>query len=83
MEKKIVMLKNSDSGPMGRGQNGKKKVYEIVVDFNVVTFSWGMAEKTQRQTNRIVCRDSQQAMMVARDKKWAKLDRGYAVAYEV
>ncbi len=83
MQKRIVMLKNSDCGPMNRGQSGKKKVYEIVIDFNVVTFSWGMAEKTQRQTNRIVCRDSQSAIRVASEKKFAKIDRGYVVAFEV
>ncbi len=83
MEKRIVMLKDSAKGPMGRGQSGKKKVYEIRVDFNVVTFSWGMAEKVQRQTNRIVCSSQQAALGVAREKQWQKQDSGYRIAYEV
>lgn len=75
----IILAKASDIGPMGRGQTGKKKVYEIRVSENVVTFSWGMAEKTQRQTQRVVARSHQHAMGIASEKKWAKQDRGYQV----
>lgn len=75
----IVMAKASQVGPMGRGQAGKKKVYEIRVSGNVVTFSWGMAEKTQRQTQRIATTSFQAAMGIANEKKWAKQDRGYQV----
>lgn len=75
----IIMAKASQVGPMGRGQAGKKKVYEIRVSGNVVTFSWGMAEKTQRQTQRITTTSFQAAMRIANEKKWAKRDRGYQV----
>ena len=75
----IILAKASDIGPMGRGQSGKKKVYEIRVSENVVTFSWGMAEKTQRQTKVVRAASFQAAMGVALEKKWAKVDRGYQV----
>jgi len=82
MEKRIIMVKGSDCGPMGRGQMGKQKVYEILVQDSKVTFSWGMAEKTQRQTKVIIARSSQHAMALANEKKWDKVGRGYRVALE-
>ena len=83
MESKIVMLKESDSGPQNRGQSGKQKVYELTDAYRFVTFSWGMAEKTKRQTQTIVCVNNQHAKSVANEKKFAKLDRGYRIAYAV
>jgi hypothetical protein len=83
MEKKIALLKASDIGPMGRGQAGKKKVYEIQVSGRVVTFSWGMAEKVRRSTSTKVCVSHQAALAEASNKKWEKLLGGYTLAYEV
>jgi predicted DNA-binding WGR domain protein len=81
--RKWVLLKSSDIGPMGRGQNGKKKVYEVAVHGNVVTFTWGMAEKTKRQSMTQVFRSHQQAVSEASAKVWAKCDSGYQIAYAV
>ncbi|WJZ48470.1 hypothetical protein [Actinomycetia phage DSL-LC01] len=81
--RKWVLLKGSDIGPMGRGQSGKKKVYEVLVTDNVVTFSWGMAEKVQRKSLRLVCRNHQIALSEAYSKVYAKQDSGYQVAYAV
>jgi predicted DNA-binding WGR domain protein len=81
--RKWVLLNSSQIGPMGRGQSGKKKVYEILVAENVITFSWGMAEKVQRQSQRLVCRSHQDAVRAAYEKINAKRDRGYEVAYAV
>jgi predicted DNA-binding WGR domain protein len=82
MEKRIILTKGSDIGPMGRGQSGKQKIYEILVTGNTVTFSWGMAEKTKRQVSRLTCFSGQAAMAAAAEKKWAKVDRGYRVVLE-
>jgi predicted DNA-binding WGR domain protein len=83
MNKKWALLKGSDIGPMGRGQAGKKKVYEIVLDGFTLTCSWGMAEKTQRQTSVKTFSSTQAATVAAYDKLYSKLERGYEVAYEV
>lgn len=83
MNKKWALLKQSDSGPMGRGQSGKQKVYEITVDGNTVTFEWGMAEMKRRQTQVRTFSTSQAALSAAYEKLSAKLDRGYRVAYSV
>jgi predicted DNA-binding WGR domain protein len=78
----IILAKASDIGPMGRGQAGKKKVYEIRVSGDTVTFSWGMAEKTQRQTQVIRTNSFQDARGIALEKKWDKMARGYRVVLE-
>lgn len=83
MNTKWCLLKASDTGPMGRGQSGKKKVYEVVVDENTLICSWGMAEKTQRQTSRRVFSSQQAAISAAYEKVWSKQAKGYAVAYSV
>ncbi len=80
---KWCLLKTSDFGPMGRGQAGKKKVYEVRVDGATVTCEWGMAEKAQRQTLVKVCKTQQDALWFAYQKVNAKMDRGYRVAYAV
>ena len=81
--KKWCLLKGSDIGPMGRGQNGKKKVYEVIVDGSVLRCSWGMAEKINRQSSVQVYHSIQSAMSAAYEKVYAKRDKGYALAYEV
>jgi predicted DNA-binding WGR domain protein len=83
MNKKWALLKQSDSGPMGRGQSGKKKVYEITVDGRTVTFEWGMAELKRRQTQVRTFSTDQAALSAAYEKLDAKLGRGYTIAYAV
>ena len=83
MHRKWALLKASDTGPMGRGQAGKKKVYEITVSDNVVTFEWGMAELTRRQRQVRVCRSHQAALGLAYEKLGAKTGGGYQIAYAV
>ena len=83
MNRKWALLKASDSGPMGRGQSGKQKVYEVILDGTTLTCSWGMAEKTARQTSVRTFRTEQAAAAAAWDKVYAKQDRGYRVAYAV
>lgn len=80
MEKKWCLLKVSDGN---RGVAGKKKIYEIVVKDNVVEFSWGMAEKANRQSSKLVTANGQYAMYEAKQKLWDKLASGYSLAYEV
>jgi predicted DNA-binding WGR domain protein len=79
MNKRIILAKASEVGPMGRGQAGKKKVYEIVISDNVVTFSWGMAEKMRRQTYVQKFATNAGATQEAMSKKWAKIESGYEV----
>ena len=83
MNRKWSLLKQSDSGPMGRGQNGKKKVYEITVDGATLITEWGMAEMTRRQRQMRTFSSSQAALSAAYEKLDAKVGRGYAVAYAV
>jgi predicted DNA-binding WGR domain protein len=83
MNKKWALLKGSDIGPMGRGQSGKKKVYEVTLDGLTLTCSWGMAEKTSRQTSVRTFRTEQAALAAAYDKVYAKVGRGYQIAYAV
>jgi hypothetical protein len=77
---KWALLKESDGN---RGINGKKKIYEILVEGNKVTFSWGMAEKTSRQTSVIIAANENMAMYEAKSKLWDKISTGYKVAYSV
>jgi predicted DNA-binding WGR domain protein len=83
MNRKWALLNASETGPMGRGQTGKKKVYEVIVDGRTLTCSWGMAEKTQRQTSRRVFATEQAALSAAYEKVSAKQGRGYQIAYAV
>jgi predicted DNA-binding WGR domain protein len=75
---KIVLISKSEGQ---RGQNGKKKVYEIVVEGSKVTVSWGKAEEAQRQTQTKFFGSEWQATNFANEKKWAKQDKGYELAY--
>lgn len=75
---KIVLVAGSDGE---RGQDGKKKVYEIVVEGQSVTLMWGKAEEARRQTKREWFATPFYAQMFADEKKWEKIGRGYTVAY--
>lgn len=77
---KWALLKVSDGN---RGINGKKKIYEILVEGNKVTFSWGMAEKTSRQTSVIIAANENMALYEAKQKLWDKIAGGYEIAYAV
>jgi len=80
MDRKWCLLKASDGG---RGDQGKKKVYEVVVTDNVLRCEWGMAEKLSRQSSTKVFMTSQSAVWAAHEKVSAKLGRGYTIAYAV
>jgi predicted DNA-binding WGR domain protein len=80
MNRRWALLKGSDGA---RGQQGKKKIYEIEVDGAVLTCRWGMAEKRQRQTSVRVFRSEQAALAAAYEKLYAKTSGGYSVAYAV
>lgn len=75
---KTVLVATSDGE---RGQDGKKKIYEIVVEGNTVTMMWGKAEEARRQTKREFFANAFTAQMFATDKKWEKVNKGYTVAY--
>jgi predicted DNA-binding WGR domain protein len=74
---KIVLVSTSTGQ---RGQDGKQKVYEIVVNENVVTLRWGKAEEDRKQTKREFFGTPQRAKMFAEDKMWEKVAKGYRVA---
>ena len=76
--KKIVLVSKSQGE---RGQDGKKKVYEIAVNGSVVTVSWGKAEVSARQTQVKRFVSAYHADKFASEKKWAKLEKGYEVAF--
>jgi predicted DNA-binding WGR domain protein len=75
---KIVLVSKSQGE---RGQDGKKKIYEITVNGNVVTVSWGKAEVSARQTQVKRFTNEYYAERFASEKKWAKLEKGYEVAF--
>jgi predicted DNA-binding WGR domain protein len=83
MNRKFCLMNESATGPMGRGQNGKKKVYEITVIDNVLRCEWGMAEKPNRQSSVRAFRSSQLALAAAYEKMNSKRDRGYELVYSV
>jgi len=76
--KKVVLVSKSEGN---RGANGKKKIYEIVIDGNRVTFSWGKAEESARQTKTQWLRSEWLATQTAEEKKWEKIAKGYEVAF--
>jgi len=80
MEKKWCLLKDSDGD---RGLNGKKKVYEVTVNGTEVTYSWGMAEKTSRQTFTDFGKNETSAFQLAMMKVNFKIESGYTLAYTV
>jgi predicted DNA-binding WGR domain protein len=75
---KWVLLNTSDGD---RGQNGKQKVYEVLITGTTVTFSWGMAEKTTRQTKVQHFWSLAAAEQAAVEQVWAKRAKGYRLAY--
>ena len=78
MEK--IVLVSASTGE--RGQDGKKKVYEIVVDGSVVVMKWGKAEEERRQTKREWFTDSRFAKMFAEEKMWETVGKGYSIAFK-
>jgi predicted DNA-binding WGR domain protein len=78
VEKKWVLLSESDGA---RGDNGKKKVYEIVVKDNMLFTSWGMAEKSTRASSTKFFGSNNAAMSEALEKLSAKTAKGYVIAY--
>lgn len=80
MEKKWCLIKESDGA---RGAAGKKKIYEVIVSGNLVRFSWGMAEKSTRQTKTEYASNNNVALQIASGQVSAKLGRGYTLAYVV
>jgi predicted DNA-binding WGR domain protein len=78
MTTKWCLVKASDGT---RGAEGKKKVYEIVVDGTIVKVSWGMAEKPNRQTQTIYLDSPQSARQEAITKLVMKEAKGYTLAY--
>jgi predicted DNA-binding WGR domain protein len=80
MSKKVIVLTSTSQGE--RGQAGHKKVYEIIVDGNKVELRWGKAEETKRQTQTKWFSYGNDAYNFALEKKWAKVDKGYVVAYQ-
>lgn len=80
MEKKWCLLKESDGV---RGDSGKKKIYEVRVEGSTLRCEWGMAEKTSRQSSVETFYSENAAMQQALNKVYAKLDKGYKLAFVV
>jgi len=78
--KRWCLLKDSDGA---RGAIGKKKMYEIVVENNNVTLTWGMAEKPNRQTKVMTFSSEQGALFAAKTRIMEKQDKGYVLAFSV
>lgn len=78
VEKKWVLLSESDGA---RGENGKKKIYEIVVKDNMLFTSWGMAEKSVRASSTKFFSSYNAAHTEAVEKLSQKLAKGYVLAF--
>ena len=76
-KKKIVLICQSEGS---RGQNGKKKIYEIIVDGNCVITRWGKAEEDARQSKTEWFGSVYSASNYADNKKWEKMTKGYQIA---
>lgn len=76
--KKWCLIKTSDGE---RGLNGKKKVYEVILDGTKVRTVWGMAEKDSRQTQVQNFFDSNYARQFAMIRVNEKIAKGYVLAY--
>ncbi len=79
-ESKWVLLHTSDGS---RGEAGKQKIYEVVVSGTTVVFSWGMAEKSSRQSKTQTFYSPAAARQAAVEQVWAKRHKGYRLAYAV
>jgi predicted DNA-binding WGR domain protein len=80
MEKKWCLLKESDGA---RGEAGKKKIYEVRIEGSTLRCEWGMAEKTSRQSSVQTFYSENAAMQQALEKVYAKLGKGYKLAFVV
>lgn len=80
MTKAVFVLTATSQGE--RGEQGHKKIYEIIVEGNSVFLRWGKAEETKRQTQRKWFTSNNAALSFAQEKKWAKVDKGYVIAYQ-
>lgn len=78
MTKKWCLIKTSDGE---RGQAGKKKVYEVILDGTKVRTIWGMAEKDSRQTQLKNFYDPHYARQFAALRVHEKIEKGYVLAY--
>lgn len=75
---KIVLVSLSQGE---RGNEGKKKIYQIIWSGNKVVLSWGKAEEERRQTSTKFFGSAYAAQNFVMEKKWEKLDKGYTIAY--
>jgi hypothetical protein len=81
MSAKWCLLKTSDGT---RGDNGKKKVYEVIIDGKKVRMVWGMAEKDARQVKELTFISEFGAKVYAQDKVREKIQgSGYELVYSV
>lgn len=76
--KKVVLVSKSQGE---RGKEGKKKIYEIILEGNRVTISWGKAEAVSRQSQTHYFANEWKALNFAEEKKWLKLGKGYELAF--
>ena len=72
--KKFILVKKSDGE---RGQNGKKKIYEIDQEGTRVVIMLGKAEELKKQESTKVFATERQAYWFALDKNWEKQNKGY------
>lgn len=81
MSAKWCLLNTSDGS---RGENGKKKVYEVILEGRNVRMIWGMAEKDSRQSKSMYFYTELEAKLFAYDKVRDKIqNRGYELVYSV
>lgn len=76
MNTRWILTKESDGN---RGQEGKKKIYEVSVNGKVVELLWGMFEKGEKQFQKKVFPDTQSARFFAWDKVHSKQAKGYTL----
>lgn len=81
MSAKWCLMNASDGS---RGENGKKKVYEVILEGKKVRMIWGMAEKDSRQSKTMEFATELAAKWFAQDKVRDKIqNRGYELIYSV
>jgi predicted DNA-binding WGR domain protein len=76
-EQYFALLKTSDGS---RGENGKQKIYEIRIQGRKVVYSWGMAEKANRQSKTVYFANDNVAQFEALNQLRSKVVGGYRVA---
>jgi predicted DNA-binding WGR domain protein len=72
--KKFILVKKSDGE---RGQNNKKKIYEIVQEGTRVVMMWGKAEELKKQESTKFFATERQAYWFALEKQMEKENKGY------